>query len=62
MAMNTQISENKSKDSKLTEIEQYASYVIDGKHFDVERVFNNDASESLGMVLLKLIKAEIAPF
>lgn len=49
-------------DSQANIINCHTSYVIDGKHFDVERVFNDEASDSLGMVLLKLIKAEIAPF
>ena len=42
-------------------VEQFTSYTIDGQHFDVERIFKNDASYSLGALLLRLIKAEIEP-
>lgn len=42
-------------------VEQFTSYMIDGQRFDVERIFKNDASCSLGALLLRLIKAEIEP-
>ncbi len=53
---------DKGKDGGQESADQHASYVIDGKHFDVERVFNDSANDSLGTVLLRLINAEIAPF
>lgn len=40
----------------------HTCYEISGKHFYVERIFSSDAHDSLSMVLLKLIKADIAPF
>jgi len=43
-------------------IEPFTSYTIDGQHFDVERIFKSDANCSLGVLLLRLIKAEIEPF
>lgn len=42
-------------------VEQFTNYTIDGQRFDVERIFKNDASYSLGALLLRLIKAEIEP-
>lgn len=59
---NINFNKNTGSDTEATKVDQYTSYVIDGKHFDVERVFNESANDSLGMVLLKLIKTEIAPF
>ena len=33
-----------------------ASYKVDGKTFMVERVFNNDSDETVGTVLVKLLR------
>lgn len=43
-----------------TMIDTSTSYTFEGKHFDVERVFNDDALDTIGTVLLKLIRAEAA--
>lgn len=34
------------------------SYTFEGKYFDVERVFREDAHDTIGTILLKLIWAD----
>lgn len=45
------------KDTGIT-IATSASYTIEGKRFEVERVFQPNAQDTIGTVLLKLIRLE----
>lgn len=50
----------KFKKQKSNSIEDSSTYQVDGKVFIVTPVFRNEASETLGDILLKLMKTENA--
>ena len=59
MNMDKQINLNFKK-QKSNSIEDSSTYQVDGKVFIVTPVFRDEASETLGDILLKLIKTENA--
>lgn len=46
-------------DKNLLSYESVASYQVDKTTFIVDRVFQKDGAESIGSILIKLIKSDI---